>query len=386
MTYFRLLRKNLTRKKLRLVLTVFSIFTAFLIFGVLKTFDNALNAGVDLAGADRLITMSKISLIQPLPYAHYNKIKATEGVQNATFAIWYGGYYQDQQNFIAALAVESETYMDIYPEMVVSEEQRKNYLGNRRGLLVGQALAEQYGWQLGDTIPIMSNIWTNADGSRAWEFKIEGIFTGSDENIDTRSMIFHYVYLNEARTFWKDTIGWLMVKTTSPDLNTTVSEAIDNQFANSANETKTSTEAAFGKAFLEQFGNIGLIITSVVGAAFFTILLIAGNTMILAIRERTNEIAVMKTLGFSNTRVGSLIISEAMFLVLLGGLPALGFSWIAIEVLKTSAGGNLPPMALNLGIVLQAIGYMLLLGLVTGGLPAFNALRIHVAAALGRKA
>ena len=240
MTYFQLLRKNLTRKKLRLVLTVFSIFTAFLIFGVLKTFDKALNAGVELADANRLITMSKISLIQPLPYAHYNKIKATEGVQSATFAIWYGGYYQDPQNFIAALAVESETYMDIYPEMVVSEEQRKNYLGNRRGLIVGEALAEQYGWQLGDTIPIMSNIWTNSDGSRAWEFKIEGIFTGSDESIDTRSMIFHYAYLNEARTFWKDTIGWLTVKTTSPDLNKTVSEAIDNQFANSPNETKTS--------------------------------------------------------------------------------------------------------------------------------------------------
>ncbi|MEE8295738.1 MAG: FtsX-like permease family protein, partial [Sphingomonadales bacterium] len=367
-------------------LTVFSIFTAFLIFGVLKTFDKALNAGVELADANRLITMSKISLIQPLPYAHYNKIKATEGVQNATFAVWYGGYYQDPKNFIGALAVESETYMDIYPEMVVSEEQRKNYLGNRRGLIVGKALAEQYGWQLGDTIPIMSNIWTNTDGSRAWEFKIEGIFTGSDESIDTRSLIFHYAYLNEARTFWKDTIGWLTVKTTSPYLNKTVSEAIDNQFANSPNETKTSTEAAFGKAFLEQFGNIGLIITSVVGAAFFTILLIAGNTMILAVRERTNEIAVMKTLGFSNTQVGSLIISEAMFLVLLGGLPALGFSWIAIEVLKTLGGGNLPPMTLNLEILLQATGYMLLLGLVTGGLPAFNALRIHVAAALGRKA
>lgn len=386
MTYFQLLRKNLTRKKLRLFLTVVSIFTAFLIFGVLKTFDNAMNAGIELASANRLITMSKISLIQPLPYAHYNKIKATQGVQNATFAIWYGGYYQDPQNFIGGFAIDSESYLDIYPEIVVSEEQRKNYLNNRRGLLVGQALAEEFEWKLGDTVPIMSNIWSNRDGSKAWEFEIEAIFTGSDEGVSTRSFVFHYDYFNEARAFSKDTIGWLIVKTTSSDVNSEVSQAIDSQFANSPNETKTSTEAAFGKAFLEQFGNIGLIITSVVGAAFFTILLIAGNTMILAVRERTNEIAVMKTLGFSNIRVVFLIVSEAMLLVLLGGLPALGFSWGAVEVLKTLGGANLPPMTLTLEIVLQATGYMLLLGFVTGGLPAFNAVRIHVAAALGRKA
>lgn len=386
MTYLRLLRKNLTRKKLRLALTVFSIFTAFLIFGVLKTFDNALNAGIDLAGADRLITTSKVSLIQPLPYAHYTKIRATEGVENVTHASWFGGYYQDPKNFIASFAVEATSYLDIYPEIFIPKEQLANFLANRRGVLVGEKLVQQYNWKIGDTLPLISSIWTNQDGSRTWEFQIAGIFSDPNEEFDTRSLMFHYDYFNEGRTGARDTIGWLIIKTETPDLNEAVSKAIDSQFANSPNETKTDTEAAFGKAFLEQFGNIGLIITSVVGAAFFTILLIAGNTMILAVRERTNEIAVMKTLGFSNGRIFALIVLEALLLVLLGGLPAVGFSWILIEVLKGAVGGGLPPMTLTPFILLQAIGYMLLLGLVTGGLPAFNAVRIHVAVALGRKA
>ncbi len=386
MTYLRLLIKNLTRKKLRLALTVFSIFTAFLIFGILKTFDKALNAGIELANANRLITTSKVSLIQPLPFAHYTKIKATEGVENVTHASWFGGYYQEPKNFIVSFAVDAQSYLDIYPEIFIPEDQRVNFLTNRRGVLVGETLAQQYNWKVGDTLPIISSIWTNQDGSRTWEFQIEGVFSDPEEKFDTRSLMFHYDYFNEGRTGARDTIGWLIIKTRDPELNEAVSKAIDDQFANSPNETKTDTEAAFSKAFLEQFGDIGLIITSVVGAAFFTILLIAGNTMVLAVRERTNEIAVMKTLGFSNGRIFTLIVLEALFLVLLGGFPALAVSWIAVEGLKTAVGGGLPPMSLTPGIVMQAIGYMFLLGLVTGGLPAFNAVRIHIAAALGRKA
>lgn len=386
MTYFRLLRKNLTRKKLRLFLTIFSIFTAFLIFGILKTFDSALNAGIELAGADRLITSSKVSLIQPLPFSHYTKIKATEGVANVTHASWFGGYYQEPKNFIVSFAVDAQSYLEIYPEIFIPQDHQENFLANRQGVLVGEALAQQYNWKVGDTFPLISSIWTNQDGSRTWEFKVEGIFSDPEEKFDTRSLMFHYVYFNEGRTGARDTIGWLVIKTESPEVNEAVSKAIDEQFANSPNETKTDTEAAFGKAFLEQFGNIGLIITSIVGAAFFTILLIAGNTMVLAVRERTNEIAVMKTLGFANGRIFTLIILEALILVLLGGLPALGFSWVLIEALKGAVGGALPPMTLTPEIFLQAVAYMVLLGFVTGGLPAFNAVRINVAAALGRKA
>jgi len=386
MTHLQLLRKNLTRKKLRLALTIFSIFTAFLIFGVLKTFDSALNAGVELSGADRLVTISKVSLIQPLPFAHYTKIKAIEGVENATHASWFGGYYQDPKNILAAFAVDAQSYLDIYPEILIPEDQRNAFMNNRRGALVGEALVKLFGWKVGDTLPLQSNIWTNQDGSHTWELQIEAIFTGKDDEIDTRAVMFHYDYFNESKTAAKDTIGWLVIKTESPALNEAVSAAIDGQFENSPNETKTDTEEAFSKAFLEQFGNIGLIITSVVGAAFFTILLIAGNTMVLAVRERTNEIAVMKTLGFTNGRIFALIILEALLLVFLGGLPALGLSWVLIEGLKGALGGGLPPMALTPEIVFQATGYMLLLGLVTGGLPAFNAVRINVAVALGRKA
>lgn len=384
MTYLTLLRKNLTRKKLRLALTLFSIFTAFLIFGVLKTFNDALNVGVEMAGADRLVTINKISLIQPLPYALYGKVKAVDGVETATFANWFGGYYQDPKQPIGVFAIDAESYMKVYPEMVVPEDQKQAFLNDRRGALAGEQLALMYGWKVGDVVPIQSNIFINNEGSRTWEMKIDGIYTGSSKRIDTRGLVFHYDYFNEARTAGKDTIGWLIIKTEDPELNEQVSKAIDKMSENSPYETKTSTEEAFTQEFLKQFGNIGLIVTSVVGAAFFTILLIAANTMMLAVRERTNEIAVMKTLGFSNQRIFSQIVLEAWTLVLCGALPAIGLAWLLIKVLGEAVPG-LPPLALTPAILAEAFGYMLVLGLITGGLPAYNAIRIHVASALGRK-
>jgi len=254
MTYFKLLRKNLTRKKLRLSLTLFSIFTAFLIFGVLKTFNDALNVGVDLAGADRLVTINKISLIQPLPYSLYGKVKAIDGVETVTFANWFGGYYQDPRQAIGVFAIEAESYMRVYPEMVVPEDQKQAFLNDRRGALAGEQLAQQYGWKVGDVIPIQSNIYTNRDGSRTWEMKIDGIYTASSKRFDTLGLVFHYDYFNESRNFGTDTIGWLIVKTKSPDVNETVSKAIDKMSENSPFETKTSSEEAFTQEFIKQIG------------------------------------------------------------------------------------------------------------------------------------
>lgn len=385
MTYAGLIRKNLGRKKLRLVLTLVSILVAFLIYGALGTFEAALNAGVELSGSNRLVTVNKISFIQPLPFGHYNRIQAIDGVEDVSYAVWFGGYYQEPQQILPVFAVDPESYLRVYPEIVVPDDQREAWLRNQRGALVGQGLASRFGWQVGDLIPIQSNIWTRTDGGSTYEMRIDGIFRGEDEQFDTTYMLAHYDYLNEARSFGKDNIGWMVLTTEDPSLNQEVATAIDTEFANSPNETKTSTEEAFNQAFLDQFGNISFIVTSVVSAAFITILLIAGNTMMITIRERTSEIAVMRTLGFSNVSVFLMILGESVMLTLAGGLPGLAIAWGLIEAAKTVLAGFLPALVMPPELVTSAIALMIGLGLVTGLVPAINALRINVVTALGRR-
>ncbi|MFQ5534584.1 MAG: ABC transporter permease [Sphingomonadales bacterium] len=385
MSYLRLLVKNLGRKKLRTSLTIFSIFVAFLIFGVLTAFKDALNAGVELAGANRLVTVNKISFIQPLPMAYYNKIKALKGVRSATFASWFGGYYQDPRQVFPSFSVDPATYLDVYPELYMPSDQRQRWLNNRRGALVGEGLATRFGWKVGDTIPITSNIWIQKNGSQTWEFTIDGIFAGKDEKIDTTYLLFHYDYFNEARSFGRDNLGWIVIAVVDPALNESVAAAIDAQFDNAPAETKTSTEKAFNQAFIEQFGNISFVVASVVSAAFFTILLIAGNTMMLALRERTNEIAVMKALGFQNPAIFGLVLAESLLLALVGGLPGTAAAWLIVEGIRDSVGGFLPTIVVTAGIAAQALGVMVLLGVLTGALPAFSAIRVSVVTALGRR-
>lgn len=385
MSYLRLLWKNLVRRKLRTGLTVFAIFSAFLIFGMLGALQNSLNAGVQFSGANRLVTVNKISFVQALPISYDNRIKAVKGVSEVTYAAWFGAYYQDPRKLFAGFAVEPESYLAVYPELVVPDDQRASWLKDRRGALVGRNLARRFGWTVGQTVPISSNIWSQKDGSQTWEFTIDGIFTAKDKQIDTSYMLFHYDYLNEARTFGRDGIGWLVLTVDKPELNESVAKTIDATFANSPAETKTSTEKAFNKAFLEQFGNIGFVVTSVVSAAFFTILLIAGNTMMLALRERTPEIAVMKVLGFSSPTILLLVLAESVLLVLIGGLPGLAAAWAMIIAVKAALAGILGSIALTPEIAIEAVAIMIVMGLATGALPAWNAMRLNVASALARR-
>ncbi|MFZ5609076.1 MAG: ABC transporter permease [Pseudomonadota bacterium] len=386
MTGAGLIWKNAARKKLRLVLTVISIFTAFLIYGILGSFQNSLDAGIDVAsGANRLVTVNKITFIQPLPYAYVGKVKAMEGVAGVTYAVWFGGYYQDPQRLLAVFGVDPESYLAAYPELVLTPEERKAFLTDRRALLVGKKMADRFGWKVGETIPIQSNIWSDADGSQTWDFIVAGIFTANDDKIDTSYLLFHYDYLNERRRFARDTIGWLIVTTTTPAANDAVAKAIDLEFSNAPTQTKTDTEKAFNQSFVKQFGNIGLIVVSVTGAAFFTILLIAGNTMMLSVRERTPEIAVMKTLGFDNGRIFRLVIFEALFVTALGALPALALASLMLQGLSAAMAGMMPPMFMTGAMFAKAVGVMLLLALLTGFIPAWSAMRINIVTALGRR-
>jgi putative ABC transport system permease protein len=306
-------------------------------------------------------------------------------VRQVTTFNWFGGYYQDPKNFMIVMAVEPRTYLDVYAsDIVVAPEAQEAFFRERTGALVGEAMAQKWGWKVGDRVPLASNIFSQKSGARSWDFDIVGIIKARKPQVDTNYMVFQYAYFDETRSFGKDMIGWMALQTTSQSLNDQVSKAIDATFANSLYETSTDTEKAFNKAFVAQLGNIALIVTLVVGAAFVTILMIVGNTMALSIRERTRQIGVLKTLGFSGPRVLRLVLGEAILLALLGGLPGLGIAALVALLMRESPSNFIPRIAVTPDIVVLAIALMLALGLITGLIPALNAMRLKIATALGR--
>src|SRR3954454_25108560 len=350
---------------------IVSILIAFMIFGVLAGFHRAFTLGEDRAAADRMITVNKINFTQPMPIAYFNRVRAVEGVRQVTFANWFGGYYQDPKNFVMSLAIEPTTYFDVYRnEFDVPPDQLQAFLRDRGSAVVGEKLARKWGWKVGDRIPVQSNIFSQKSGGHTWDLAIAGIVKGKVEQVDTNFLLFQYPYFDETRSFGKDTIGWMILQTTSPENNDRVAKAIDAMFANSTAETSTDNEKAFNKAFAAQFGNIALIVGLVVGAAFVTILMIVGNTMALTIRERTREIGVLKTLGFSGERILTLVLGESVLLAVLGGLPGLALAGLAAYALRKSLAGVLPGFAVTWDIALLGLGLMVALGLVTGLIPA----------------
>ncbi|MFD2184958.1 ABC transporter permease [Rhodoplanes azumiensis] len=380
-----LIRKNLFRKKLRAILMIVSILIAFAIFGVLAAFERAFNAGEDVSEADRLVVVNKINFTQPLPIAYFNRIAAVEGVKDVTFANWFGGYYQDPKNFVIVMAVEPESYLRITAsDFAFGPEMTQAFVRNRTGALVGRALADKWGWKVGDRIPISSSIFSQKNGTHTWDVTIVGIFDKAKPQGDSNLMFIQYPYFDETRSFAKDTIGWLILKTESSAINDRVIKTIDAMFANSSWETATDTEKAFNKAFVAQLGNVALIVTLVVGAAFVTILMIVGNTMVMAVRERTREIAVLKTLGFSGARVLRLVLGETLLLAFIGGTLGLALATVFTYFMRNTLAMFVPGLQMSPGIVLTAFGFMVLLGLATGLVPALNAFKLKIVEAMGR--
>jgi putative ABC transport system permease protein len=382
--YAFLVWKNLWRRRTRTILTVLSVLIAFMLFGLLSAFNYAFTIGSDMANANRLVTIHKISLIQPLPVSYLQRIRALPGVEDVTHASWFGGYYQDQRNQAPQFPVDAQSYLRLYPELELPVDQREAWLADRAGMIVGSALAEQFEWSVGDRIPIQATIWTREDGGRTWEFVIDGIFAMEEGRGGDNFMLFHYDYFNEARAFGEDMVGWYVLRVADSADPAQVAAAIDAQFANSFAETKTSTERAFAESFVQQFGDIGLIVSAVLGAVFFTILLVAGNTMAHAVRERIPEMAVLKTVGFSDRSVLALVLVESIVIAVLGGSVGLGLSWLALESIPAAAsnalpGLFLPPQAIGTGLL-----YMLAVGVAAGILPALQAGRLTIAEALRR--
>ena len=384
MKYFRLIWKNAWRKKIRASLTILSVFVAFLLFALLSAIGFAFRGGVDVADAERLIIIDKISLINPLPMSYLNRVAATDGVESVTHASWFGGYYQDPRNQFPQFPVDPNTYLDMYPEMNMPEEQIQAFKKNRIGAIVGEELATQYGWKIGDRIPIQATIWTKADGGRTWEFELEGIFSTDDPRGSTAVLLFQYDYFEEARAFGKGTVGWYILRVENGADPVQVANAIDQQFANSPNETETSTEAAFSQSFAKQFGNIALIVTLVLGAVFFTLLLVSGNTMSQSVRERISELAVLKTLGFQDRSVLGIVLSESILIMLIGGLLGLGVGWLLVQGVAEQMGAFLPGVFLSPGAIGTGIALMVGAGIVAGIFPALKAMRLSIIDALAR--
>lgn len=384
MKYFGLVWKNAWRKKIRTSLTMLSVLVAFLLFALLSAIGYAFKAGEDVAAADRLVVIHKISLINPLPIAYQQRIASTPGVEAVTHASWFGGYYQDPQNQFAQFPVDPETYFALYPELNIADEQLEAFRRNRIAALVGEELATQYGWEVGDRIPIQATIWTQADGGRTWEFELVGTFSTDDPRGSTAYMLFGYDYFEEARAFGKGTVGWYILRVAEGASPVEVADAIDSQFANSPNETETSTEAAFAVSFAKQFGNIALIVQLILGAVFFTLLLVAGNTMSQSVRERISELAVLKTLGFTDRAVLGIVLSESILIMAMGGLLGLGLGWLVVSGLAQQMGAFLPGIYLTSQAIGVAVAIMVGAGVLAGIFPAVKAMRLTIVDALAR--
>jgi len=280
-----LVRKNLFRKKTRSTLLLLSIAVAFLLFGALGAFNQFWTDPPQ--APNRLVTLNKINFTQPLPYAYYGRVQQVDGVEAVSHANWFGGYYREPANFLTSFAVEPESWLTVYPEYVMQADQRARFIADRTCLAVGRPIAEQYEWTVGERIPLQSNIFPRADGEEAWQFEICAIFDSSADTASAALVLFHYELFRETAQFGGNNLGWFVLLTSDPAQNDAVTRAIDDMFANSSAETDTATEAAFNQAFLEQFGDIAFILTLVIGAAFVSILIIVGTTMVLAIAERT---------------------------------------------------------------------------------------------------
>ncbi len=383
MKYLHLIWSNLKRKKVRTTLTLLSILIAFVLFGYMVAIKTAFDMGVSVAGADRLVVRHKVSIIQLLPESYEARIEQIDGVADATHATYFGGVYQKPTNFFAQLPVKPEEYMAMYPEFILPEEQMEAWLSTRTGAIAGRATAEKYEWEVGDRIPIQATIWLRQGGEQTWEFDLVGIYDGAEQATDTTQFLFRYDYFDEARQMGGGQIGWYLVRVDDPDLAVQVADAIDVEFANSPAETSAETEMAFVQGFAKQVGNIGAIMVGVLSAVFFTILLVAGNTMAQAVRERLNEIGVLKAIGFTDGQVLGMVLAESCLLAILGGGIGLALGWYLIS-LGDPTGGALPIFYFPKGALAIGATMAIGLGLVAGILPALQASRLRVADALRR--
>lgn len=382
MKFLPLLWKNLWRKKVRTTFTLLSVFIAFILFGMLMTIRTAFMFGVDIAGIDRLVLIHKVSLIMPLPISYQNRLQNTPGVEIATHNSWFGGVYQDPSNFFAQIVVDPEPFLKVYPEYKLPADHLKAWLADRQGAIVGVDLAKRFNWKVGDRIPILGTIWQPKGGGQTWEFNIAGIYDG-EPGVDKTQFFFRYDYLDENRAGGDGLVGWYVVKIADASQSQAMGAKFDAMFANSDAETKTTTEKGFVEGFANQVGDIGAMMIAILVAVLFTILLVAANTMAQSVRERTSEMAVLKTLGFSNTSILTLVLGESVFICVLGGSLGLLVAWLFVQG-GDPTGGMLPIFVLQPQALAAGVALILAMGVLAGLLPALSAVQLKITDGLRR--
>jgi putative ABC transport system permease protein len=385
MKYLPLILAELFRRKTRTILTLLSILAAFLLFGLLNGVRESFEqAGQSAAGAERLQVGSRLSFIQALPMALNARIAQVDGVETVTYANWFGGAYQDPRNQIFSFAV-APNYLDLYPEIAVDPKQRAAFNNTRTGILVGEALMQRFKWKVGQKIPLQSTIFPNRDGSKNWDFDIVGVMRSTDKKSGgwyDQMLLLQWKYFDESTPYNQGQAGWYVVRVADVNQADRVAKAIDALSANSANETKTMTEAAATASWMKQMADIGLIVGSIMGAVFFTLLLLTGNTMAQAVRERIPELAVLKTIGFGDRSVLGLVLAESVLLVLIGGVLGLGLAGVLGPIVGAASGGVISLPNIGLSSWLLGLGLMIAIGLLVGALPALRAMRLNIVDAL----
>src|SRR6476646_6750946 len=383
MTKTRFVLANLFRKKTRTILTLLSVIMAFLLFGLLQSVNHIFSAGADFVGATRLFTQARVSFTSPLPLSMEPKIEAVPGVTRVTHWQWFGGVDAKTNAPMFVFAVDPVRYHDVYPEWVMPDDQWKAFANTRTSAIAGKQIAEQYGWKVGDKVPISSNIFPQQNGSKAWAFDLVGIYDGKDEEWKrrTNAVLINYDYYNEANAFGKDRANFFISKLADTNQAEQISKTIDAMFENSPDETKTQTEKDSNLSFIKQVGDIGMIVKWILFAVFFTLLLVVGNTMAQSVRERIPELAVLKTLGFSDGSVLGFVLAEAGILCLSGGLLGMLAATGLGAFIEKASGGQFQIHPHWTVWLIGAVA-IVLMTIATGLLPALRAQRLKIVDAL----
>jgi putative ABC transport system permease protein len=382
MKFRSLIFANLFRKKVRLTLTIGSFAIALVLFTFLAVVNSAFSRGIDIAGADRLVIVNRIGLIQTMPISYDDQVRAIPGVKYVTHDHWFGGVYQEEKNFFPQFVIDVENHRKVYPEFIVPDDQWNTFVKDQQGAIAGATTAKRFGWKVGDRIPIKNSLY---GPTKTWEFNLDGIYHTAKADGDQGQFWLQWKNFDEnVPAVVKSTAGWYILKLDSPDDAVRVAKTIDAKFANSSYETKTETESAFAAGFAKQFGNIEFLILTIGSVVFFTLLLVTGNTMAISVRERTGELAVLKAIGVTDGTILFLVLAESTVIALFGGLLGLLLAWVAIPVISAAVTGLLPPLLLSKTMLSFGLVFAVFVGVVSGLLPGISAMRMRVVNALRR--
>jgi putative ABC transport system permease protein len=376
MRYLPLVLANLGRHKRRTFLTISSVALALFLFASLKTVLTTMAAASKFGSARRLVSMNATGMTLDLPLAYANRLEAIPGVERVTWSNWFGGRYGDGKRFFAAFAVDPKSYLDLYPEISIPEEQKQAFLREKGSAVIGTRLQQVFGWRLGQDVTLQGTIYPGE-----WTFTIRGIYTPTDKVINDDMMIFRHDYLEE-KLGRPGKAGWYIIRIADPGAAAGIAKQVDDQFRNSPAPTKTGTEQAFNASFATMWGNVGLLLDTIGLAVVFAILLVAANAMMMSARERTREVAVLKTIGFRDATLFGLVMLEAGVIAISGAVIGLGGAKLLYQASNFNAGGFLPGFAVTTPTLLQGSGVALLLMLASGIVPALRSARLPVVQAL----